>query len=58
MTPKTKMRLSGNSIAWAGSFVKRTKTNHDSTYNRKYTLYLVHKSCCGDRRSCERHSIC
>ncbi len=45
MTPKTKMRLSCNSIAWAGSFVIPTKTYHDSTYSRKSSLLLVHKFC-------------
>ena len=58
MTRKTKMRLSGNSIAWAGSFVNHTKTYHDSTYNRKTDLLLVHKFCCGNRRTCERNILC
>ncbi len=58
MSNKTKMRLSGNSIAWAGSFVNRFKTNHNSTYNRKITLLLVHKFCRGNWRTCERHSFC
>ncbi len=57
MSRKRKMRLSGNSIAWAGSFVKRTKTNHSHTYNKKIRFYLVHKSSCGkeNRRTCERN---
>lgn len=41
MSLKNKMRLSGNSIAWAGSFVNRTKTYHDSTYTKKHRFNLV-----------------
>ena len=58
MSNKTKMRLSGYSIAWAGSFVNLTKTYHDSTYNRKTDLLLVHKFCYGNRRTCERNILC
>lgn len=58
MKSKTKESLSGNLKTPVVSFVNRTKTNHNSTYNRKLYFYLVHKSCCGDRRSYERYSIC
>lgn len=44
MTRKTKMPLSGNSMARTGSFVNRTKTNHSYTYNKKMTFFLVIKS--------------
>lgn len=59
MTSKTKMRLSGNSIAWAGSFVNRTKTYHDYSYTRKIKIFLVHKVSCGinSRRTCERNVL-
>ena len=58
MTQKNKMRLSGHSIARNGSFEISTKTNHNYTYNRIITLFLVHKSCCGNRRTCERNILC
>lgn len=57
MTLKTKVRLSGNSIAQTVSFVKPTKTNHNTTYNRKNYFHLVHKSCCGNRRTYERNIL-
>lgn len=49
MTLKTKVRLSGNSIAQTVSFVNQTTTNHNSTYSRKKCFYLVHNSCYGNR---------
>lgn len=55
MSQKTKMRSSGNSIAWTGCFVIPTKTNHNITYNRNKALVLGHKSCCGNRRTYGRN---
>lgn len=49
MISERKMRLSGNSIAWTGSFIDRTKTYHYSIYNRKNDLFLVNKFRCGNR---------
>ena len=43
MLIQIKMRPSCNSIARAGSFENRTKTNHRKTYNTKESLNLVHK---------------
>ncbi len=58
MSVKKEMRLSGNSIALTVSFVNRTKTNHDFTYNKKIDLFLVHKFCCENRRTYERNILC
>ena len=60
MLKKAKMPLSGNSMAWAGRFVNRTKTNRSHTYNKKIRFYLVHKSYYGNRcrRTCERNLFC
>ena len=60
MSNKTKMRLSGNSIAWAGSFVNHTKTNHSFTYIRKVCLFLDTGSFYGMyyRGTCERNIFC
>lgn len=59
MRTKKEMRLSGNSIAWAGSFVKHTKTNHSSTYIRKVRLFLDTGSFYGMyyRGTCERNIL-
>ena len=59
MTGKIKMPLSGNSMAWAGSFVNHTKTNHSHTYNKKKTFFLVIMSFygrCGGG-TCERDNM-